>query len=109
VGDKVLLPRPGRLPTPKIIIQMFQDVELDVPVFACRNRHLRGGFVMSRRPPSTCLTADELKQIAAIKFNEAASASPGPEQQKILRSAQGYENLAEMKRYLACKELQPPK
>jgi hypothetical protein len=65
--------------------------------------------IMSRRRPSTYLTADELKQIAAIKFNEAASAPPGPEQQKILRSAQGYENLAEMKRYLACKELQPPK
>jgi hypothetical protein len=89
---------------------MFQDGELDVPYLrSCRNRDLPRGFVMSRRPPSTYLTADELKQIAAIKFNEVASAPPGPEQQKILRSAQGYENLAEMKRYLACKELQPPK
>jgi len=64
---------------------------------------------MSRRPTSTYLTADELKQIAAIKFNEAESAAPGPEQQKILVSARGYQNLAEMKRYLASKELESPK
>jgi hypothetical protein len=64
---------------------------------------------MSRRPPSTCLTADELKQIAAIKFGEAVSAAPGPEQQRILVSAHRYQKPAEMKRYLASKELEPPK
>jgi hypothetical protein len=63
---------------------------------------------MSRRPTSTYLTVEELNQIAAIKFNEAELAT-GPEQQKILVSARGYQNLAEMKQYLASKELEPPK
>jgi hypothetical protein len=49
---------------------------------------------MSRRP-TAYLTVEELKQMAAIKFNEAESAT-GPEQQKILVSARGYRNLAEM-------------
>jgi hypothetical protein len=64
---------------------------------------------MSRRPLSTYLTAEELKQIAAIKFKEAAAAEPGADQQKILKSAYGYQNLSEMKRYLGSKELEPPK
>jgi hypothetical protein len=63
---------------------------------------------MRRLPRSTYLTSDELKQIAAIKFVEAASAPPGPEQQSILKLAHGYQNLAEMKRYLTSKELEPP-
>jgi hypothetical protein len=50
---------------------------------------------MSRRPPSTYLTADELKEIAAIMFKEAASAEPGTEQQKLLKSAHGYQNLSD--------------
>ena len=62
---------------------------------------------MSRRP-TAYLTVEELKQMAAIKFNEAESAT-GPELQKILVSARGYQNLAEMKRYLASKELESPK
>jgi hypothetical protein len=61
---------------------------------------------MSRRPPSTYLTADELKQIAAIKYSEAVSTAPGPEQQ-LLVSAHRYQNLAEMERCLASKELEP--
>jgi hypothetical protein len=64
---------------------------------------------MSRRPPSTYLTAEELKQIADIKFKEAASAEPGAKQQKLLKSAHGFQNLSEMKRYLGSKELEPPK
>jgi hypothetical protein len=47
---------------------------------------------MSRRPPMTYLTADELKQIAAIKFGEAASTAPEADQQQDLKSAQ--KNLA---------------
>jgi hypothetical protein len=62
---------------------------------------------MSRRPPSTYLTADELKQIAAIKFK--ASAEPGADQQTLLQSAHGYQNLADIKRYIGSKELEPPK
>jgi hypothetical protein len=67
------------------------------------------GDRMSRRPPSTYLTADELQQIAAIKFSEATSTTPGADQQKVLKCEHGYQNLAEMKRYLASKELEPPK
>ena len=64
---------------------------------------------MSRRPPSTYLTAKELKQIAAIKFEEAATAEQGARQKKVLLSAHAFQNLAEMKRYLGSKELEPPK
>jgi hypothetical protein len=61
---------------------------------------------MSRRPPSTCLTADEMKQIAAMKFNETAPIKTGPDEMK---SAHRHQNFDEMKSYLASKELEPPK
>jgi hypothetical protein len=64
-------------------------------------RH-KGETQMFRRPPSTYLTADELKQTAAIKFNESV---PEPELQKILRS----NHPQNFKGYLASKELEPPK
>jgi hypothetical protein len=58
---------------------------------------------MSRR--SSCLTADELKQIAAIKFSEVVPSTPGPDQKRTLRPA----NFNEIDGYLASKELEPPK
>jgi hypothetical protein len=61
---------------------------------------------MSRRPPSTYLTVDELKQIGAIKFNEAEPTTPWPDR---LKSANLHQNLREVKGYLASKELEPPK
>ncbi len=61
---------------------------------------------MSRRPPSTYLTAHELEQIKAIKFNEAAPTMLGPDQVKL---ANLHQNLREVKGYLASKELEPPK
>ena len=60
---------------------------------------------MSRRPPSTYLTAHELEQIKAIKFNGGV---PQPELEKSLRSNHP-QNFDEMKGYLASKELEPPK
>ena len=63
---------------------------------------------MKRRVPSTYLTADELKQIADIKFKEAASAEAGSEKQELLKSAHGFQNLSEMKRDLGSRELEPP-
>jgi hypothetical protein len=63
---------------------------------------------MRRRVPSTYLTADELKQIADIKFKEAASAESDSEHRKLLKSAHGFQNLSEMKRYLGSKEVEPP-
>jgi hypothetical protein len=56
---------------------------------------------MSHRPshrPATYLTADELKLIKAIEFNQVASGTSGPRERKI----------AEIKRYLESKELEPP-
>jgi hypothetical protein len=61
---------------------------------------------MSRRPPSTHLTADVLKQIAAIKFNETAPITTGPDEMK---SANRHQNFGEMKGYLPSKKLEPPK
>jgi hypothetical protein len=86
-------------------------------MFLSRNSGPQGVFyglatlkeiAMSRRPQSTYLTAEELKQIAAVKFDEAAAVAPGFERQKILMSARAYRTLSEMKRYLASKELEPP-
>jgi hypothetical protein len=62
---------------------------------------------MSRRPTSTYLAADELKQIAAIKFNEA---HPRRRQSsKKFWCPHAGIRISEMKRYLASKELEPPK
>ena len=47
--------------------------------------------------PTTYLTIEELQEMAAAKFEEAAALLPGPEQQEILKKAFGYRSLAEMK------------
>jgi hypothetical protein len=49
--------------------------------------------------PVSYLTADELKLIAAIEFVGVTSGTPGRNERKI----------AEMKRYLEAKELEPPR
>jgi hypothetical protein len=58
---------------------------------------------MSRKSktPTTYLTIEELQEIAAAKFEEAAALPPGPEQQKVLISANGLRSVLEMKRWLA--------
>jgi hypothetical protein len=53
------------------------------------------------------LTIEELHEMAAAKFEEAAALSPGPEQQEILKKAYGYRSLAEMKAWLSS-EQRPP-
>jgi hypothetical protein len=58
--------------------------------------------------PTTYLTIEELEQIAAAKFEKAASLADGPQKQEIMKSAYGYRSLAEMKGWLSS-ELQPPK
>ena len=60
------------------------------------------------RNPTTYLTADELKQIAAERFAEAAALPAGPEQQDVLKKACSYQSLAEMKEWLSS-ELRPPR
>ncbi len=57
--------------------------------------------------PTTYLTIEELREMAAAKFEEAAALSPGPEQQEILKRAYGYQSLADMKAWLST-DLRPP-
>ena len=63
---------------------------------------------MTLRQPTTYLTIDELKQIAAEKFQEAAALPPGPMQQEMLKKAYSFQSLAEMKSWLSS-ELRPPR
>jgi hypothetical protein len=58
--------------------------------------------------PTTYLTIEELRQLAAIKFEEAALLPDGPRKQEILNSAYGYRSLADMRGWLSS-ELRPPK
>ena len=72
--------------------QMVPLVELQFSICVSSAATAERRNAMSRRPPTTYLTADELKQIAAIKFGEAVSTAPAADQQKALKSAQ--KNLA---------------
>jgi hypothetical protein len=57
-------------------------------------------FVRRTSPkPTTYLTGDDLLQIAAIKFEEAAATPEGPARQRILKSAYNFRDLAKMKRW----------
>jgi hypothetical protein len=58
--------------------------------------------------PTPYLTAEDLQEIAAAKFEEAASLPDGPQRQKLLSSACELRNLAEIKGWLSS-EFQPPK
>jgi hypothetical protein len=57
--------------------------------------------------PTTYLTIEELNEMAAAKFEEAAALSPGPQRQEILKRAYGYKSRADMKAWL-CSDLRPP-
>ena len=60
------------------------------------------------RNPTTYLTTDELKQIAAERFAEAAALPAGPEKQDILKEGCAYQSLADIKKWLSS-ELRPPR
>jgi len=60
------------------------------------------------RGPTTYLTTEELRQIAAAKRAEAAALPPGFQQDELLRKAENFRHLAEIKGWLAS-ELRPPK
>ena len=62
----------------------------------------------SERSPSTYLTLEELRQIAAAKFEQAAALPDGFQKEELLRSAENFRSLADIKGWLAS-ELQPPK
>jgi hypothetical protein len=57
--------------------------------------------------PTTYLTIEELHEMAAAKFEEAATLSPGPKQQEILKKAYGFKSLADMKALLCSNQRQP--
>jgi hypothetical protein len=65
--------------------------------------HVPQEAAMSRRPPSTYLTAEELKQIAAIKLDESASVLPGPEQQSLQCPRTAMEISQKLRCYLTSK------
>ena len=62
----------------------------------------------NERSPTTYLTVEELAQIAAEKYERAAALAPSYQKGDLLRSAENFRNLAEIKGWLSS-ELRPPK
>jgi hypothetical protein len=62
----------------------------------------------AERSPTTYLTIEELTQIAAEKFDQAAALAPSYQKEELLRSAEKFRSLAENRGWLSS-ELQPPK
>ena len=62
----------------------------------------------SERSPTTYLTIEELTQIAAEKFEQAAALAPFLSKERTSASAQNFRNLAEIKGWLSS-GLKPPK
>jgi hypothetical protein len=50
-----------------------------------------------KEKPSTRLIVEQCEQLATAMFEDAAARPPGPKQKEILKLANGYRNLAEMK------------
>src|ERR1700748_810810 len=61
----------------------------------------------NERSPSTYLTIEKLTQIAAEKFKQAAALAPSYQKEELLRSAENFRSLAEIKGWRAS-ELKPP-
>ncbi len=59
--------------------------------------------------PTTDLSSDEIRRIAAHKLEEAEAMPEGPLRQEALRAAHSLSDLADMKRWLASTELQAPR
>jgi hypothetical protein len=62
----------------------------------------------TERSPTTYLTIEELTEIAAQKLEEAAALAPGFQKEELLKSAENFRNLAEIKGWLSS-DLKPPK
>jgi hypothetical protein len=62
----------------------------------------------TERGPPTYSTQEELRQMAAAKLEEAAALPPGFQKDELLRAAENFRHLAEIKGWLAS-ELRPPK
>jgi hypothetical protein len=57
----------------------------------------------TKEKPSTHLTVEQCEQLAAAMFEDAAALPPGPKQKEILKLADSYRDLAEMKSFLSGK------
>jgi hypothetical protein len=61
-----------------------------------------GGDMKNERSPTTYLTIEELTQIAAEKVEQAAAVAPSYQKEELLlRSAENFRNLAEIKGWLS--------
>ena len=60
------------------------------------------------QPMTKPMTSEELRQIAAEKFEEARALPPGPDQQKVFIAATGYRHAADVRGWLSS-ELRTPK
>jgi hypothetical protein len=63
---------------------------------------------MKTVPKPTYLTIEELRQVAAAKFEEAEALPEGPKKHQILKQAYSYRTMAEMRGWLAS-DLKRPK
>ena len=55
---------------------------------------------METNTPSPQLIIEQCEQLSAALFEDAAALLPGPKQKEMLKLAQGYQDLAEMKRWV---------
>jgi hypothetical protein len=54
----------------------------------------------NERNPTTYLTIEELTQIAAEKYEQAAALAPSYQKDELVRSAENFRSLAEIKGWL---------
>jgi hypothetical protein len=66
------------------------------------------GAMKNERGPTTYFTIEELREIAAAKLEEASALPAGFAKEELLRSADNFRSLAELKGWLSS-ELRPPK
>jgi hypothetical protein len=97
----------ARFVTHKILLPSATDVGWRAAKHCIPSAGERSSTMGRASRPTTYLTVEELHEMAAAKFEEAAALSPGPEQQEILKKAYGFKSLADMKTWL-CTELRPP-
>jgi hypothetical protein len=69
----------------------------------CDKRVTLGAPMARKKEPPTNLTIEQCFELAAAMFEDAAALPPGPKKDEILKLAQGYRNLAEMKEWLSGK------
>jgi hypothetical protein len=66
------------------------------------------GAMKNERGPTTYLTIEEVTEIAAEKYEQAAALAPSYQKDELLRSAEDFRSLAIVKGWLPS-ELRPPK